>query len=38
MNTLVRANLSHVFPERTLPAFEVIVPKNRLHFYMVRGK
>ena len=35
---LVRKNLLHVFPKETIPAFEVIVPKDRLRFYMLRGE
>lgn len=38
METFARGNLHQVFPEKTIPAFEVIVPEDRLRFYMTRGK
>lgn len=36
--TFVRGNLVNIFPEQTIPTFEVIVPEHRLRFYIIRGK
>lgn len=36
--TFARGNLHKLFPEKTIAAFEVIVPADRLRFYITRGQ
>ena len=38
VETFARGNLHKVFPEKTIQAFEVIVPEDRLRFYLTRGQ